>query len=243
MKLLSLLLVLVAIHLNSWAQTVYSGNVIDAWDKNYLEGVEVTVIGKGKVVTNSRGYFSIPAIVGDTLFLSFPGFVDKKLALGEDRFFLLELQDRARLLPTFQVKSEPYRFRFKDGRLTLIENEVPEEKPLSSQITGGMDKFSSNPNFSIYGPISYFTRRNRQVRAYEDNLKWLKRREGYLEIIDSESVRTELMARFGLDRKTWDELVIRFNQFHQTHSFLDWSQERVREALTEFLRIEMVLGD
>ncbi len=243
MRLIPLLLVFIVIQLNVRAQTMYSGNVIDAWDKNYLEGVEVSVLGKGKVITNSRGYFSISALLGDTLLLSFPGFIEKKQVLGEERFFLLELQDRARLLPTFQVKSEPYRFRFKDGKLTIIENEDQEEKPLAQQISGAMDKFSPTPNFSIYGPISYFTKRNRQLRAYEEKLDWLKRRAGYLAIIDSDSVRSEIMNKYSLDREDWDERVIRFNQFHQSHNFLDWSKERVKEALTEFIRIESFLGD
>lgn len=227
----------------SFAQSSYSGNVIDAWDKKYLEGVEVSISGKGKTMTNSRGYFSIQGMLGDTLTLTFPGFIERKQVLGEERFFLLELQDRARLLPTFQVKAEPYRFRFKDGKLTLIENEEYIEKKLSQQITGGADKFSPNPNFTIYGPISYFTKRNRQLRQYDEKLDWLRRRAGYLEVIDSDSVRTELMTRYQLNRSEWDQLIIRFNEFHQSHDFLDWSKERVLASLSEFFRIESFLGD
>jgi hypothetical protein len=227
----------------SFAQSSYSGNVIDAWDKKYLEGVEVSISGKGKTMTNSRGYFSIQGMLGDTLTLTFPGFIERKQVLGEERFFLLELQDRARLLPTFQVKAEPYRFRFKDGKLTLIENEEYIEKKLSQQITGAADKFSPNPNFTIYGPISYFTKRNRQLRQYDEKLDLLRRRAGYLEVIDSDSVRTELMTRYQLDRSEWDQLIIRFNEFHQSHDFLDWSKERVLASLSEFFRIESFLGD
>jgi hypothetical protein len=225
-------------------QSRYSGNVIDAWDKKYLEGVEVSVAGKHKVKTNARGYFSVPAFLGDTLLFHFPGFFDKKWVVGEDRFFLLELQDQARLLPTFQVKAEPYRFQFRDGKLYLVENEEFKEKSLSQEIT--VPRFNSPfspPGLTVYGPISYFTKRNRQLRQYEERLEWLKRRQGYLEVIDSDSIRTALMDRYGLDRRGWDDRVIRFNQFHQAHDFLDWKKERVLEALNEFFRIENFLGD
>jgi hypothetical protein len=221
----------------------FSGNVIDAYDKKYLEGVDVSINGHVIEQTNSRGYFSVSGTVGDTLKLNFPGFLERKVVLGDERFLLLEIQDRARLLPTFQVNAEPYRFRFKDGKLTLVENEIEEEKPFAQQAVGGSDKYSLNPNFSIYGPISYFTRRNRQLRQYDRFLEWEKRRRGYLAVIDSDSIRNELMARFELDRSSWDEMIIRFNEFHQSHEFLDWSEQRVRSTLEEFIRLERTLSD
>jgi hypothetical protein len=228
----------------SLAQSNYSGNVIDAWDKKYLEGVEVSVSGKAKVKTNSRGYFSVSATIGDTLTLNFAGFIQGREILGEDRFFLLELQDKARLLPTFQVKSEPYRFRFKDGKLFLVENEEYTEKKLSSLPgIGAIDRNSPTGGLAIYGPISYFSKRNRELREYEQKLDWLKRRAGYLEIIDSDSIRNNIMSRYGLDRMHWDNTIIRFNQFHQSHEFLDWTKERVLVALNEFFRIENYLVD
>jgi hypothetical protein len=225
------------------AQGRYTGNVVDAWDKKYLEGVVVTN-GKGEISkTNTRGYFSISALMGDTLVFSFPGFVEKKWVATSEYFLFIELQDRARLLPTFQVKAEPYRFRFKDGKLYLSEDEPVEEKPLSQQVGIGVDSTSPSPGFAIYGPISYFTKRNRELRAYEKRLDWERQRVGYLEVIDSDSVRIELMQQYGLDRKKWDELILRFNTFHAAHEFLGWSKERVLAALKEFFRFEMVLAD
>jgi len=195
------------------AQRKYSGNVIDAWDKKYLEGVVVKNSDGEKVSTNSRGYFSIPGLQGDTLIFQFPGFLEKKMPLSADVFLFVELQDLARLLPTFQVKAEPYRFRFKDGKLYLSEDEPVVEKPLS------------------------------QHRAYEEWLNWEKQRIGYLEVIDSDSVRQELMKQYNLDRKAWDELILRFNTFHTAHEFLGWSKERVLAALKEFFRLELLLED
>jgi len=225
------------------AQRKYSGNVIDAWDKKYLEAVVVSNSDGEKVNTNSRGYFSIPGLKGDTLIFQFPGFLEKKIPLTADAFLFVELQDLARLLPTFQVKAEPYRFRFKDGKLYLSEDEPVVEKPLSQQVGIGVDSTSPSPGFAIYGPISYFTKRNRQLRAYEKRLDWEQQRVGYLEVIDSDSVRMELMQQYGLDRKKWDELILRFNTFHAAHEFLGWSKDRVLAALKEFFRLEFLLED
>lgn len=226
------------------AQRRYSGNVIDAWDKKYLEGVVVGNRSGEKVSTNSRGYFSIPSLQGDTLTFQFPGFLEKKTLLTADAFLFVELQDLARLLPTFQVKAEPYRFRFKDGKLYLSEDEPVVEKRLSQQVSfGATDSTSPTPGFTIYGPISYFTKRNRELRAYEERMIWERQRVGYLKVIDADSVRAELMQQYSIDRKKWDKLILRFNTFHAAHEFLGWSNERVLAALKDFFRLEMVLED
>ncbi len=244
MKRITLLLFCFFCVVSLSAQRRYSGNVIDAWDKKYLEGVVVSHPSGEKVNTNSRSYFSIPAFQGDTLTFQFPGFLEKKMILTADAFLFVELQDLARLLPTFQVKAEPYRFRFKDGKLYLSEDEPVVEKPLSQQVGfGATDSTSPTPGFSIYGPISYFTKRNRELRAYEKRLDWERQRVGYLEVIDADSVRNELMQQYSLDRKKWDELILRFNTFHAAHEFLGWSKERVLAALKEFFQLEMVLSD
>ncbi|GMQ27421.1 hypothetical protein [Algoriphagus confluentis] len=243
MKRLSLLCI--AWLISGWVQgqVTYSGNVIDAIDKKYMKGVEVRVGDNEPVLTNERGHFSIRASAGDTLRINFPGFVAKRVVLGLERMLLIEIQDQARLLPTFEVRSELFRYRFKDGRLVLVKDEHEGEKPLSRQATTASDKSSLYPNFSIYGPISYFTRRNRQLRKYEEQLDIERRRAGYLAVIDSDSIRSSLMEKYQLDRKSWDEMIIRFNEFHRAHQFLDWSSQRVLAQLSEFIRLEGYLED
>ena len=74
-------------------------------------------------------------------------------------------------------------------------------------------------------------------------MDWENRRQGYLEVIDSDSLRTSLMDSYQLDRKGWDDLILRFNAFHASHEFLDWSKARVQEALVTFFRLEAVHED
>ncbi len=157
-------------------QASYSGNVLDSFDKKYLEGVTVSIKGRESVFTNSRGYFSIQGMIGDTLRLNFPGFYEQKIVLSSERFLLLQLQDRANLLPTFQVDAEPYRFRFKDGKLYLSEDETEAEKSLSQKVSMGVGTSDGSPGVAIYGAISYFTKRNTQLRRYAQQLEWIKRR-------------------------------------------------------------------
>ena len=92
--------------------------------------------------------------------------------------------------------------------MILVEESTLEETRLSQQVGMGIDSTSPNPGFAIYGPISYFTKRNRQLRAYEKRMEWEKRRQGYLEVIDSDSLRTSLMDSYQLDRKQWDDLIL-----------------------------------
>jgi hypothetical protein len=219
-------------------QASYSGNVLDANDKKYLEGVFVEVIGKDESdSTNIRGYFNVVAQTGDTLRISYPGFIEQKLVLSSERFLQVQIQDRARLLPTFEVKAEPYSFRFKDGKLILVDPN--EEKAASSkgQITAGF-RDSPEGGIAIAGAISYFTKKSRNAREYAKKQEYLKRREGYLKIIDSDSVKSVLEEDYRISKEEWDPLIIKFNQMHSHHEFLDWSSDRVYARLREFIEWE-----
>lgn len=217
------------------AQRSYSGNVLDANDKKYLEGVSVQVLGTDQMqITNSRGFFSVKGVSGDTLGLSFPGFMDQKVVLAEETFLLVQIQDRARFLPTFEVKSEPYSFRFKDGKLTLID---PDEEIAPSTRSGISAGYLDSPNggIAIAGVLSSLTKRARQEREYQKKLAWARRRAGYYAVIESDSVRQNLMVKYQLQRSDWDRLIIRFNEGNAYHEFLDWSKDRVYTTLSEFI--------
>lgn len=221
-----------------FAQSSYSGNVLDATDKRYMEGVEVSVVAKDQTTTtNSRGYFNLQASLGDTLIFRFPGFIEQKIRLTEDRFLLVQIQDRARLLPTFEVRGEPYAFRFKDGKLILIDPNEKTEPSKKGEVSVGTGT-SMGGGLTIYGPISYFSKRARQEREYQKKQEILSRRQGYLAVVDSDSVRTILMNDHQINRNTWDKIIVRFNEANIEHQFLDWSKEKVYARLSEFIRQE-----
>ena len=238
MKSLLLSLFLFLVFQGSYAQLSYSGNILDANDKRYLEGVSVEILGKNEAdSTNARGYFNVQAKEGDTLKVTFPGFIDQKIILSSERFIQIQIQDQARLLPTFEVKAEPYSFRFKDGKLVIVDPN--EEKPLSAkgQVTAGF-RDSPEGGVAIGGVISYFTKKSKNAREYAKKLEYLKRREGYLKIIDSDSIKTVLEKDYKISDDEWDPLIIKFNQMHAHHEFLDWSSEKVYARLREFIEWE-----
>lgn len=245
MKLRLLVLVYFAFLPALLAQRSYSGNVLDANDKIYLEGVTVQLPGTDQVqTTNTRGYFSVKGAIGDTLLLSFPGFIEKKVVLGEETFLIIEIQDRARLLPTFEVKSEPYAFRFKDGKLTLID---PDEEQPASRAGGISAGYLDSPNatggVAIAGVLSSLTKRARQEREYQKKQEWMRRRAGYYAVVESDSVRQNLMVKYQLERADWDRMIIRFNEGNAYHEFLDWPEERVYAALSGFIDRESSWGN
>jgi hypothetical protein len=217
------------------AQRTYSGNVLDATDKTYLEGVKVEVLGtQSSSITNIRGYFSVKGNIGDTLKISFPGFIDQSFPLGEETFLILQIQDRARFLPTFEVKSEPYAFRFKDGKLTLID---PDEEKAPSTKGGISAGYLNSPNggVAIAGVLSSLTKRARQEREYQKKQQWMRRRAGYYAVVESDSIRQNLMVKYQLERSQWDRIIIRFNEGNAYHEFLDWSKDRVYATLSDFI--------
>lgn len=219
------------------AQRTYSGNVLDATDKKYLEGVSVSVIGSQNLsITNSRGFFSVKGLIGDSLRVSFPGFIEQKLVLGEETFLMLQLQDKARFLPTFEVKAEPYAFRFKDGKLTLIDPDEVRAPSTKSGITAGyLDSPNATGGVAIAGVLSSLTKRARQEREYQRKQEWMRRRAGYYAVIESDSIRQNLMVKYQLQRSDWDRMIIRFNEGNAYHEFLDWNKERVFATLSEFI--------
>ncbi|MBN3582244.1 carboxypeptidase-like regulatory domain-containing protein [Algoriphagus aestuarii] len=235
-SLLSFILFLVL--QGAYSQVSYSGNILDANDKRYLEGVLVEVQGKSESdSTNSRGYFNVQAIAGDTLKVTFPGFIDQQIILSSERFIQIQIQDQARLLPTFEVKAEPYTFRFKDGKLILVDpNEVKPESSKGQMTAGYRD--SPEGGVAIGGVISYFTKKSKNAREYAKKLEYLKRREGYLKIIDSDSIKNVLGEEYEISEGEWDPLIIKFNQMHAHHEFLDWSSEKVYARLKEFIEWE-----
>jgi hypothetical protein len=238
MKFVLILLLLICSIQLSFAQLSYSGNVLDDTDNTYLEGVRVEVIGSEQVdTTNVRGYFSVKAVAGDSLKLSFPGFMDLNIILTSERYLQLLLHDKARLLPTFVVKSEPYAFRFKDGKLTVVDPNEERSEGNSSGISAGYLN-SPNGGVAIAGVLSSLTKKARLERQYQKKLEWMKRREGYYAVVESDSVRKNLMIKYQLDRSEWDKMLIRYNEGNQYHEFLDWNESRVYTSLEEFIRRE-----
>jgi hypothetical protein len=222
-----------------YGQTTYSGNILDSSDKGYLEGVEIQVLGGKEIVqSNGRGYFSIQASLGDTLRLSFPGFIEQKVVLGSERFLMIQLQDMARFLPTFEVQGNLYSYRMKDGRLVLKDEDEADLPSRKGEVLASTRENDPNGGVVISGPISYFTKKAKQAREYEKKKIWHSRREGYYQVIESDSVQQEMMEKYDLDSQEWDDLVIKFNQFHQSHEFLDWSEAKVKKSLDEFFRFE-----
>ncbi|NVJ85530.1 MAG: hypothetical protein HWE15_04450 [Algoriphagus sp.] len=227
---------LLAYSIASFAQTTYSGNILDSQDKGFLEDVSVISLQNNEeVLTNSRGYFSLKSIPGDTLLITFPGFISQRIVLEEERFITIELQDKARFLPTFEVRDNSYSYRFKDGRLVLREND---EAALPSRKGEAIAGTLPEGGMAFSGVISYFTKKARLAREYEKKKVWHSRREGYYKIIESDSIRSGLMEKYRIGPARWDELVIQFNQFHQSHEFLDWTEAKVMKSLEEFVEIE-----
>ncbi|MCS5489394.1 carboxypeptidase-like regulatory domain-containing protein [Algoriphagus limi] len=232
--------IFVILTIPSFGQAIYSGNVLDSQDKGFLEGVIVSSIqNQTQVETNIRGYFSIQSFPGDTLLISFPGFISQKVVLGADRFLMIELQDEARFLPEFEVQGNAYSYRLKDGRLVLKdENELIPPSRKGEVIAGTLSNDDGTGGVAVSGVISYFTKKARLAREYEKKKEWHARRAGYYQVIESDSIRAELMQKHALSLQQWDELVIRFNQFHLAHEFLDWPEAKVQKSLEEFIEIE-----
>jgi hypothetical protein len=93
---------------------------------------------------------------------------------------------------------------------------------------------------TLDGPISYFMRSERQKRQYRRKLEFLESQSGYLEYIQSDSVKIAIIEEFGLSETDLDGLIVEFNLANLDHQFVYMSKERVSSLFYEFVRSRMM---
>jgi len=219
------------------AQTI-TGNVIDGFDKGYLEDVwVVNLTNMDSSLTNSRGYFRLQGSRGDSIFFSKQYYILNKVIVGEDRHFVAEIYLNARTLPQFSVYGNEYKVPYLVGGTTSPTGMrgFSDRKAGPGKIYMGM---SENPGLvpavTIDGLISYFMKSERNKREYARKLAIIARKKDYLDLIQSDSVMTALKSEYNLSKQDLDDLIIEFNLHNKDHQFLDMSWKLVEQRLIEF---------
>jgi len=234
MKSILFIIFLSCVTLTIQAQ-VLTGNIIDVPDQYNLKGVKVENLRTSQTyMSNNRGYFRIEVEMGDSVIFSKEGYVNHIIVVKEIDHLVVPMTFDAVGLPTAYVYGD--RPSIYIPGISLDRD--PDRKPMGpGRIMPGHSRSHTDltPGVTLDGPISYFTKRERNKRQYKRAQEKLARQAPYLEVIQSDSIKQVLMNRFELQEADLDELIIGFNIFHREHEFLDMDHDTVLGLLYEFL--------
>jgi hypothetical protein len=215
---------------------VITGNVIEGMDKGFLEKVWVINLQRmDSSLTNERGYFRVKGFKGDSLLVTRPYFIPKKILVGEETHILTEIYLDARTLPRFDLYGESITVPFKAGNQSSMRSLSDRPAGPGKIYSGLSNNEGLNPGFTLDGPISYFMKSERQKRQYARKLAFISRQQNYLDLIQSDSVMQTLKSEYNLTDKDMDDLIIEFNLQHIDHQFVDMDYEKVDRLLIDFL--------
>ncbi|KEO75519.1 hypothetical protein [Anditalea andensis] len=234
MKALFFLFFISLISLTTYGQ-VLTGNIIDAQDQYNMKGVKVQNLRTAESFTsNDRGYFRMEVLMGDSVTFSKEGYVTHLIIVEDIDHVIIPL--------TFDAVGLPAAYVYADRPSMYIPgislDRDPDRKPMGpGRVMPGHSRSHTDltPGLTLDGPISYFTKRERNKRQYKRALEKLNRQAPYLEVIQSDSIKQVLMNRFELLEVELDELIIGFNIYHRDHEFLDMDHDTVLGLLYEFL--------
>lgn len=179
-------------------------------------------LGLGKV-GDMHGRFELTVRKGDTLEFSYVGYQSLKLVVEPvhiANFVRITLPEDSVLLPSITIYADP---RYKvplniQGQPIFIEG-VSIEGELKP-IRPGTIGFGVNPGVggmpmggaTIYGPISYFSKDEREKRKAEEAVQETRETITYQKYIAQDSVRNKLCAIYELDSNQYDQVIRRLHR-------------------------------
>ena len=191
-------LLLVVLSLSGLAQKVTHGIVVDSVTLSVLQGVHVKIKNSEKgTITNAKGEFYLTTRPADTLVLSRIGYVDLSVPLlFEEEDILIRMRERVRLLQEITITST----RLNPSEIVRTERTMPRKMSTA-------DAFSS--------PWEYFTRGQRDKRKTIKLINENNRIRTYVEVINDQLLREEIMEELGLTETEYYNTLAEFNKQSQ----------------------------
>ena len=211
------------------------GKVLDAKGESGIAWVKVMNTHSDKFTyTDHAGGFEIFAESGDTLIFSLKNFHSKTLIFTEPT------QDPWVVYLEFDAIELPEVYVMEKNENTSIKlygiNEVdPNHIPIRPGHVGLGATEDYRPGVAMAGPISFFSKSEKNKRNYRKAEELRAAQQGYLEVIHSDSMRNELIKHFSLSREKYDSLLILFNAANRHHQFRDMEKDRVEKMLFYFM--------
>lgn len=176
--------------------------------------------GIGKV-SDRHGKFEISARKGDTLHFSYVGF--KSLALTIEsvhlvNFMKITLPEDSLLLPSITIYADPYYkvpLNLKGEPIVMsgitVDDMTQEIKPGSVRAGAPGMAGVLSPGVTLYGPITYFSRDEREKRAAEVAYEETRQTITYQKFVAQDSVRIKICDIYKINNDQYDELIVMLN--------------------------------
>lgn len=206
------------------AQHVISGTVLSESEEPVgFCHVYNQTMGLGKV-SDIHGNFKVTAKKGDTLLFSYVGYQSLTLPVNSVHlvnYLKITLPEDSILLPSITIYADPnYRVPLNvHGEPIIIPGVSITEK--TDGIQPGDVGFGATgvggvpvPAVTIYGPITYFSRDEREKRQAVEAYKETRETITYQKFIVQDSVKQKLCELYHLNSQQYDQVIVRLhNQF------------------------------
>lgn len=216
-----LLAILITITTLGHAQHTLKGIVQDVKDEpvGFCHVVNKT-FGIGKV-SDRLGKFEISARKGDTLHFSYVGYKSLELIIESVHlvnFMKITLPEDSLMLPSITIYADPYYkvpINLKGEPIVMsgitVEDMTQEIKPGSVRPGAPGMAGVLSPGVTLYGPITYFSRDEREKRAAEEAYVETRETITYQKFVAQDSVRTKLCSIYKINNDQYDELIVMLN--------------------------------
>ena len=214
---------------------IISGKVQDTRGKSAVPWVKVLTSPSQKYTyTDHEGKFNAFAEAGDTLIFSLTNFHTQTHVLSsspEDPLVIYLDFDAIELPEVFVME--------RNGNTSIqlhgIKKVDPDYVPMRPGHVAVGSTEDYRPGVFMAGPISFFSKAEKHKRKYRAAEEVRSSQKNYLEVIHSDSMRSEIKTHFSLTRQTYDSLLILFNVANRQHQFRGMEKQRVEKMLFYFI--------
>ncbi len=195
-RFFSLTLLFLAIGVSGFSQKHTHGIVVDSISLKTIPGIHVRIKNKtGGTTTNAQGVFNLFTAPADTLILTFVGYHTFELPLlFEEQDILIRMSEKSILLDEVTIT----RSRILPSTIVRTKRTMPTATMSKGQA------FSS--------PIDYFSKWQKEKRKLVKYITENDRIKTYVEVINDESLRENIMFEHDLTEKTYYDLLVKFNE-------------------------------
>lgn len=195
-----------------FSQHSITGIVVDQKD-NAVGFAHVTnnSLNLGKV-SSMNGKFELFARKGDTVTVSFVGFISETFAVESVHlvnYLKVKLSEDSLLLPSITIYSDPYfkvPFNYQGESMEIAGIEKSAKEPKGPGSLGGPS--GNGVGMTLYGPITMFSKGAREQRKYSDAVESTGQTFYYDRYIEVDSVKNKLCKIYRINTSTYDRIIV-----------------------------------
>ena len=207
---------------NNRSQSIHSlkGRIISITDKKPLQSAHVVNLNSvNGTITNTNGQFEIPAVVNDTIFISYIGYQSIKLKITNDllKGNELEIAIHEKVVNIQEVTIKSHKLI---GVLVVDAKNVPQDSYSRIHINGLPQAYergnSYNRNYNsglgaIFNPVDFWYNKFGKKPKEMDRLRKLKEGDQMRNMMEQKYSREIMMDYLDMSRKELNDLLTECN--------------------------------